>query len=301
MVTDPVRNTLYIASKGSNTVVAWDQATESVITTIGVDRAPWGIGYVNDRIFLASSNSANITVIDPASRTRTKEIPLQDRFNAVQCAGMPANIATHPFRNLAYVALYGTIGRVAVIDAVSNSLVGCLNTAQGTFSVAVDPYADRLYVTNRDAFNLMVFDTSTVPGTLIQTIPLNGAPFMVQTNVFNGEVYVMVAHDSPDYSSANFLTVFTPSTSGLTLKTTAIVGNTDDGGSLSVSSFTGAIYLSATRDNVLQILDPTTYAVLQAIPMLDPFGIAENTNLNKTYVGNRVTSTLSVLPADIGP
>ena len=300
MVTDPVRNTLYIASKGSNMVVAWDQVAQTVVATIGVDRSPWGIGYVNDRVFVASFNSANVSVIDPASRTRTKEIPLMDRFNPVQCGGAPANISTHPFRNLAYVALYG-VGRVAVIDATSNSLVGCLTTAQGTFDVAVDPYLDRLYVTNRDAFNLMVFDVSTLPGTLIQTIPLSGAPFMAQANVFNGEVYVMVAHDFPDYSSANFLTVFTPTTTGLTLKTTATVGNTDDGGTILVSSFTGAIYLAATRDNALQLIDPNTYAVLQSIPMIDPFGVAENVSLDKTYVGNRVTSTVSVLPADLGP
>lgn len=301
MVTDPIRNNLYVASKNSNTVVVWDQAAQSLVRVIGVDRAPWGIGYVNDRVFVASFNSANISVIDPVSQTRIKEIPLQNPFDPVQCAGQPANIAVHPFKNLVFVALYGGAGRVAVIDATTNSLVDCISTGAGTFSVAVDPFIDRLYVTTRDGFSLMVFDVSTLPATSIQTISLSGAPFFAQANFFNGEVYVMVATDTPDYSNANRLVVFSPTLAGLTLNTTATVGNTDDGGTIWVSSFTGALYLAATADHALQIIDPTTFAVLQSIPMIDPFGIAENVSLNTTYVGNRITSTVSVLPADLGP
>ncbi|MDE3091949.1 MAG: hypothetical protein KGJ80_21460, partial [Chloroflexota bacterium] len=110
----------------------------------------------------------------------------------------------------------------------------------------------------------------------------------------------MVALDAPNYVTANRLQVYSASGNGVLFQTTATIGNTTDGGMIWVSQASGALYIAASQDNLLQIVDATSLSVVQTIPMTDPFGITENRGLGRMYIGNRAASTLSIQPDNLG-
>jgi YVTN family beta-propeller protein len=289
IASDPSYERLYVASNDTKSVVVLDELTQTVLKRIPVDNKPWGVGYVNNRVFVANNGSASVSVIDATAMTEVKRIKL----NGV-CDGGPANIAVDWMAKRVYVALYG-MGRVAVIDATTNKLVDCISTNAGTFGVAVNPSLQQLYVTNRDAMDLQVFDVSTTPARLVQDKKLGGVPFFVQMTTYFNMVFVMVAFNPPDYDNANNLLVFTADSNGVTLSTTRIVGNTDDGGALLVSTASGFIYLAATRDNELQILDSSVYATCMTIPMTDPLGLTQDFAFHRVFVSNRSINSINAV------
>jgi len=281
MVSDTSRNHLFTSSKGTNAVVVWDEVAQQILKTIPVGSQPWGLGLVNNRVYVANYNSASVSVIDAATLNKMPDISLNTRN--YQCSGGPANIAVNPNTNRVYVALYGN--RVAVIDATTNTPIDCISTNSGTFGVAVNPTLNQLYVTNRDGFDLMVFDISTNPAVLIQDVPLGGSPFFVQANPNWDEVYVMVALDA-DYSIPNNLRVFSATSGGLAFQSSAFIGNTGDGGTIWVSQATGNLYIAANGDNQVQVVDPITLSVCATTPASQPFGLTENVGLGRMYIGN---------------
>jgi YVTN family beta-propeller protein len=294
LASDTTRNRLYVTSRNTNSVLVWDEIAQRTLTTIPVGQKPWGVGVVNNRVFVGNSNSASVSVIDATRMAKMTDI----RLNGV-CDGGPTNLAVNPNNNRVYVALYG-MGRVAVIDATSNTLVDCVPTAGGTTGVAVNPLLNQMYVSNRDAKNLQVFDISAVPARLIWTEPLGGVPYFVQANLSTSEVYVTVAYDAGDYLNANNLQAYSASDVGLSLSVATIIGNTYDGGFLWVSQASGALYIAATADNKLQIMDLTSFSIVQTIPMPDPFGITENRGLSRMYIGNRGINSIDIERDDLG-
>ena len=294
MVSDTSRNRLYVASRNTNSVVVWDEIARSNLATIPVGSKPWGVGLVNDRVFVANNSSTSVSVMSAATMTKMTDINLNGK-----CDGGPANVAVNPVTKRVYVAMYG-MGRVAVIDATNNTLVGCLTTGLGTFGVAVNQNLNQLYVTNRDGMNLQVFNISSVPGSLIKDVPLGGVPFFVQSNISTNEVYVMVAFDSPNYDNANNLQVYTATATDVSLTYATVIGNTSDGGMVWVSQASGALYVAATKNNQLQIVDPVTFAIVQTISMTDPFGITENRGLGRMYISNRNINSISIVSDEYG-
>jgi YVTN family beta-propeller protein len=282
-----LNNRLYIASRNTNSVFVLNELTLTVIKQITVGTRPWGVAAVNNKIYVANNGSVSISVIDPVMLTKTKDIKLNGL-----CDGGPANIAADPGNNRVFVAMYGN--RVAVIDATSDTLADCIPTDGGTFGVAYNPSLNQLYVTNRDGMSLQVFDVSTNPATLIQKESLGGVPFFVQANLSTNEVLVAVAFNPPDYDQANNLEVFSAFPGGIALSLATIVGNTDDGGYIMVSQANGAIYINATSDNQLQVLDPVTYGVCATENLTDPFGMTENPTLGRMYIGLRRGNQLDI-------
>jgi YVTN family beta-propeller protein len=288
IVSDASRNHLFVASKNTNTVVVLDELTQRVLTTVGVESQPLGLGLVNDRVFVANSRSATVTVIDAASLTKMGTVSLNGH-----CEGGPMYVAVNPLTKRAYAGLYG-VGRVAVIDATTNTLADCLIAGLGTFGVAVNSSLGQLYATNRDDMSLQVYDIAAPPNHLIQTFRVGAVPFFVAANAGSSEVYSTVAFDSPDYAIPSTLEIFNANSSGVALKTTRVISNTDDGGAVWFSPTNNKVYVAATHDNELLVLDPTSYAVLQTIPMTDPFYIAENPGLGRIYVTNRNANAITI-------
>ena len=300
MVSDTSRNHLFLTSKSGNSVAVWDEVAGNILTTIPVGNRPWGVTIANNRVFVGNNNSATVSVIDAATLTKIGDINLNNSKADIQCIGGPTIAVSNPNTNRVYVGLYGA-GRVAVIDATTNTLIDCLSANAGTFGVAINPNLNQLYVTNRDGMDLQVFDISTVPGRLVQDVKLGGVPFMVQANPSTNKVYVMVAFDAGSYSLANRLQAYSATAGGVTLLNSSTIGNTDDGGTIWVSQASGALYIAATSDGEAEIVDPTTLAMIGRIPMIDPFGITENFGLGRIYVGNRAANTFTILPDTYGP
>ncbi len=295
MVSDTGRNRLYIASHDIATATVWDEVRRQVVATIPTGRKPVGVGMANDRVFVASNLDAMVTVINAADMTKMTDIKLNDPRSDFRCDGSPTNLAVHPGLNRVYVAMHG-VGRVAVIDAVTNRMIDCISTNSGTDGVAVDPNRNRLYVTNRDGMDLQVFETSWTSTRMLQDIPLGGVPYYVTADPATGKVFTTVAFNSPDFDLANNLYIFNSNGSTLTLSTVTIIGNTYDGGHLLVSLANGMLYISATSDGVLQIFDPATGSIGFQMPLATPYGLAENRGLGRMYVGNRDINSISIVP-----
>ena len=287
MVSDTSRGHLFITSRDTGWLLAWDEINNRTLTTIHVGTHPHGVGLVNDRVFVAVNGSQVVTVVDAATQVVLKEINL-----ASSCPGGPMTVAVHPNAKKAYVAMYGYPGHVAVIDAVTLG-VQCLTTGDGTTGVAVNPSLNQLYVTSRDAQSLQVFDTNT--NILLQTVLLGGQAYFVQAKPSTNQVYVTVAFDPPDYATATTLQAYYATLTGVTLPltTTATISNTEPGGTIWVSRANGNLYVAASHDNRVQIINPVTLAILQTIVMTEsnslPFGITENDQITPgtVYVGKR--------------
>lgn len=299
LVSDSRRNRLYVASKDKKQVVVWDEIGRKNIKTIPVGANPWGLGLVNDRLFVANYKSGTVSVINAATMTKMTDINLNNSRAPVQCAGGPANVAVNSITRRVYVAMYGA-ARVAVVDATNNTLIDCLPTGGGTFGVAVNPELNQLYVANRDAMTLQVFDAGAMPARLIQTQPLGGVPLFVQAAAGPNRVYVMVAYDAPNHQVANGLTAFTATATGITLSKKATIGNSMDGGTIWVSQANGALYIAATHDNQLQIVDPASLTFLRTIAVKDPYGITENRGLGRMYIASRAGGLVRVESDSLG-
>jgi YVTN family beta-propeller protein len=283
LVSDWSRSRLYISSRNANVVLVRDEVTENTLAVIPVGSRPWGMGMVNDRVFVSNYNSASVAVIDAATLSKMTTIDVSS------CGGGPGNIAVNPDTNRVYVALTGS-GRVAAINATNNTLIDCIATADGVFGIAVNTYTNHLYVSNRVGMNLQAFDVSTVPATKVGAdVPLGGVPLSVRWNQFTWELYVMVAFDAPNYATADTLQVYSTSASGIAPSpfSQTIIGNTEDGGMIWVSQATGILYVAATAINELRIVDPVSFLVCNTIPMTDPYALAEDPARNEIYVANR--------------
>ncbi len=293
LVSDTARNRLYVASKDADAVIVWDEIGRTIVNTIPVGSQPWGVALVNDRVFVANSGSASVSAIDAATMRKMTDIRVAD------CGSAPTAIAINPKTNRAYVAI-SRGGRVAAIDAANNRLDGCLAASAGTLGVTVNPVLNQLYVTNRDAMSLQVFDISRVPERLVFTEDLGGAPFALQANRSTSEVYVIVAFDPPDYAEANNLLVYTATDAEVSLAYATVIGRTEAGGAIWVSQKTGALYIAATKESQLEVLEPVDFSPVRAIPMPDPFGITENIALGRVYIGNRTAGWVNIQPNNLG-
>ena len=290
LVSDTSRGHLYVTSRDTGWLLAWDEIDNKILMTLDMGTHPQGVGLVNDRVFVSVEGSKVVQVVDAAT-----QIVLDEINTASICDGDPTTVAVHPTANKVYVAMRGSPGHVAVIDAVSLD-VQCIDlpnpTGNGATGVAVNPSLNQLYVTSRDGKSLLVYDTNT--NTLIQpAVPLTGQGYFVQAKPSTNQVYVTVASDSPNYVNASTLQLYYATAAGVTLPltTTNTISNTEPGGTIWVSRANGNLYVAASHDNRVQIINPVTLAILQTIVMTEtnslPFAITENNALNTIYVGKR--------------
>ena len=84
--------------------------------------------------------------------------------------------------------------------------------------------------------------------------------------------------------------------------TTAVLSNTESGGTVWVSRVNGNLCVAALHDTRVQVIHPLTLAVLQSILMAEsnaePFGITENDKITPgtIYVGKRNVNLILKLP-----
>jgi YVTN family beta-propeller protein len=291
------RNRLYVASRDTNSVTVWDEVGQTTLKTIPVGYLPWGMAIANNRVFVGNFGSNSVSVIDAETMNKmTPDIDLSSCGGGVQPAYIAANILT----KRVYVALYAS-GKVAVIDSTNNNLVGCLDAGAGTFGVAINPWLGQLYVTNRNAMNLMVFDISTSPETLRQTVPLSGKPFFVQADLSQSGVYFMLSTNGPKYNVANALQIYGATLDSITFNKAVVIGNTYDGGAIWVSQARGgSLYIAASADNQLQIVESVDFTLFQNIAITDPFAITQNYWLNRMYITSRSTGWVTVQSDSLG-
>lgn len=310
IVSDPVRHHLFVARYNANSVTVFDEMLTPLplITTVPVGTGPFGIGLVDDKVYVANwgsqSEPSSVTVISAQTLQKVTDISVGS------CGSSAAHIAVDPGNHRVYASIYANPGRVAVIDSTDDSLVTCAETNAGTFGIAAHPASSSVFAGNRDGLDLWRIDGKTNMATAVVNwrSDSGGSPYFVSVNPSTSKLFALVG--LPDSSIPNRLYAYDIGASG-TLGAAGVVtvGNTDDGGyvlqATSQCSFNaGLIYVAATFDNTVWILnsDLSHRNTLYAADGIgtEPFSLAEDPVLRRIYVGNKGDGTLSVLDACTG-
>src|SRR5260370_538592 len=148
-----------------------------VPTTVNAGTNPNSVAVnpVTNKIYVANSGSANVTVIDGATNSTT----------TVNAGTIPVSIAVNPVTNKIYVANF-TSTNVTVTDGSTNSPTP-VTTGTNPNSVAVNPVTNKIYVSNFAGNNATVIDGATKASTTVNT---GTGPASIDVNPVTNNIYV---------------------------------------------------------------------------------------------------------------
>jgi len=135
-----------------------------VLADIPVGSQPVGIALnpVTNRVYVANSKSASVSVIDARTDSVVATVPVDD---------WPWGVAVNPTTNRIYVT--SSSDNVTVIDGATNA-VATVPAGAGSRAVAVNPATNRVYVANTWSDSISVIDGAT--NNPIATISVDGSP-----------------------------------------------------------------------------------------------------------------------------
>lgn len=178
--------TVFLTSTHTDTVYAIDVvepgfrasalAAADASDAVGVGRNPGGVAVAGSVAYVANSAGRSVSVVNTATGSVLKTIPVRGTASAV---------AVHEGR--AYVALRST-GRVAVIDTATHDVVKTISAGWLPSSVAVTPDGSRVYVSNTGSGTVSVIDTAT--NTKVATVRVGWLPAGVTVSPDGSRVYV---------------------------------------------------------------------------------------------------------------
>ncbi len=147
---NPATNLVYVTNPASHRVTVIDGASNKVITTVPVGKAPNGIAVnpATNSIYVTNNGERSVSVIDGTSHRVRATIPVQPG---------PAGIAVNPATNRVYVN-DGDGKSVSVVDGAANLVVATIPLdAPSNFS-AVLPSSGRIYVTTDSHHDVKVIE-----------------------------------------------------------------------------------------------------------------------------------------------
>jgi len=282
MALDHNSGMLFVAVRDTNEVVVFSLATLQVVDRIDVGTEPFDVGLLDGILYVTNFASGSISRIDVATRTRIlPDIPV---------AANPTWVDVDPISGRVYVVMK-SINGVAVLRG--GAVWRVLGAGRGAFAVAVDSVGRRAYVTNRDDNTFTVIDVDW--DSVLATWGLEGTPFGVAVNPWNGDVYIahgVLPRDCPAYR----LSIWNRSGNWVR---EVDVGDSCDGGWLDINPFNSRVYLAATALNQVWVLngDGSVRSVLTTAQGMgiQPFGLAVDPATSLIYVGNKGDNTLKVI------
>ncbi len=302
MAWDSARGRVFVISHLDNSVIVANETNLTPITKITVGRLPFGIGMVNDKVYTANfgdrSNLTSVSVINPATLTKTKDIAI------ASCGSGATHLAVNPTNGHVYVSLYYA-ARVAVIDSATDTLINCAATNSGQFGLAAHQGSNKVFAGTRDGQDLWrISDVgSVVTSSKVKSYADGkggGAVYFVGVSNAYNKLFALVGLPSSDIP--NKLYVYDLDSFGnLTNEQIVNVGNTDDGGHIIQSQVCGTIYVAETSDGTVRVLNSDlsfkkTLGAAQGVGA-GPYGLLENPTLNRLYLTNKVSNTFSVFYA----
>ena len=150
MAVDSIAGLLYVANNLSNSVSVVDESTMTVVATLAVGAAPWGIAVdkVLHRAYVTCSNSNQLYVIDGNSLSVITAISIGD---------LPNNVAVDEATHTVYTADYWS-NSVSVIDGATITSLRTISVKAPT-GVSLNPSTHELYVSSEDG-HVYVFNTA---------------------------------------------------------------------------------------------------------------------------------------------
>jgi YVTN family beta-propeller protein len=268
----------YIANVNSDAVSVIDLATNLVVATVPVGRAPYGIATdkSGSRVYVVNTLDNTVSVIDTGTRSVIATVGVGAN------GGNAAGLAINRDGTRVYVA-NPQDNTLSVVDASTNVVTGApIAVGECPLGVAVSPSGSQVYVTNSRANSLSIVDTTT--NMAIAEFPLGKAPRGVAVHPSGTPVYV---------ATSDGLAIVDPTTarvSTVPVPDAYAVATSPDGAS---------VYVTNADGHELMVVDALT-----ELPAGSPIdvgssarGVSVTPDGKRIYVVNGGGDTVSVIDA----
>jgi len=261
----------YVTNTQCDTVAVIDTVTNTVVATIPVGDGPFGVAITPDgmRAYVANLGST-VSVINTVTNTVIATVPVggSGRGVAITPDGARVYISSNP---------------LSVIDTGTNTVVDTVLVGLPSLAVAITPDGSRLYVASDET--ITVIDIAT--GMVVSTITRQGgfAPFGVIFTPDGTRAYVE--------DRSEFLNII--DTASNTLVAHILQSILHD--ALTITPDGTRIYVSNAGSNRVSVLDTSTNAVINTIPLggnNSPTDSALTPDGARLYLSN-VPNTASVI------
>jgi YVTN family beta-propeller protein len=239
------------------------------VTTLQVGTNPTALAAntVTNKIYIANTNSANVTVINGAT----------NQGHTVAADSGPDSVAVNESTNKIYVADFNA-KLVTVIDGATESTVP-VAVGDNPNAIAVNPVTNQIYTANRNS--VTIIDGATLRTTVI-TVPFNAVALAV--NPVTNKIYVV--------SSNNSKVTVIDGASG-TVDATLTVGANPN--TIAINTLTNRIYVGDYNAQGITIIHGEDNSTVFLTTGNNPYGIAVNQQTNKVYVANYGSNNVSVI------
>ena len=266
----------YISNTATNTILVINIATNTVIDTIAVGSAPYGVTVSPDgsHVYVANSGSGTVSVIDAATNMLVA---------TVLTGALPSGIAVSPDGSLVYVT--NTNGNtVTVINTANNAVVAAIPVGLNPYGVSVSPDGSKVYTTNRASNNVSVISTST--NVVTATISVGTEPEAICISPDGTQVYVANA------ASAS-ISVINTSTNAVTA-TCQLSGISPVGMCLNPNA--NLLYVANFSSNNISVVNTATNTEMSTFPEgPGPVSVSLSPDGINLYVVNNVAGTFSLI------
>jgi YVTN family beta-propeller protein len=205
------QNKLFLSKRNNAMVSVLDASTGKFITNIAVGNAPYGVAASGSRVWVANFNDGSVSLIDATTNSV---------LSTQHVSPYPSLAAALGSR--VYVTSYG--GGLMDIDS-SNDVLKTITTGSGSYGVAADPAANRVYVSNRDTKTVSVVDAAN--DSILTSFTGGNPPYGLAINPVTNHLFV-------DMADNNILQVRDADTLISIAKLTLAAQGADGGDSLAV-------------------------------------------------------------------
>jgi YVTN family beta-propeller protein len=245
---------------------------------INVGKHPIGIATNENFIYIANSDSNDVSVISIENHTKIGEnIPVGEN---------PTDIAVHSDTSTVYVANSDS-DSISVIDGTTNEWMKDIPVGENPTDIAVHSDTSTVYVANSDSDSISVIDGTT--NEWMKDIPVGENPTDIAVNSYTSTVYVANS-DSDSISVID-------GTTNEWMKDIP-VGNRPT--AIAIDYFTLTVYVANSNSDSISVIDGTTNEWMKDIPVGEnPTDIAVGPAVgpfrSPVYVANSDSNDVSVI------
>jgi YVTN family beta-propeller protein len=178
------QNKLFLSKRTNAKVSVLDASTGKFIKNIAVGSAPYGMAASDTRVWVANFNDGTISLIDAGTNSL-----LSTR------SGSPFPSLAAALGSRVFITAYG--GGLMDIDS-SNNILKTISTGSGSYGVAVDVGANRVYVSNRDSKTVSVVDATN--DAVVNSFTGARSPYGLAVNPVTKHLFI-------DYADSNAIRV----------------------------------------------------------------------------------------------
>ena len=266
--TSDVPGTYYsdVSALASQVVIASINGTAEISVVDKLHR-----GYLP--LVMRSASTSSLTTAAPGTMSEVEPIPTWRPLAPSIILSPSAELRTGPSVGLRTGPSAGAAEMPPLVDSIS---VGV--EPRG---IAIDPLAQRAYVTTEDGLAIVDLEESQP----MATVPLDGDPQGVAVNPFTGRVYVAL-------SGEGSLSVV----DGPEGRVLAVITGLKRPRGVTVNPTTDRVYVTDTGADRLAVMDSTTNEMLSSLPVGSyPDAVAVDSKANRIYVANAGDGSLWIL------